>query len=497
MTFLRKYGYTAVGLTFIIGSLSIQVYQLFGTFWENIILNEGPHWHKVEINVLTLIKGDFAAGAVLISFGALLGKISFTQMLFLTIFEVFFFSLNEAVSLKLAIADIGGSMVIHMFGAFFGLAASRVLTPLSARGNRDNSAVYHSDIFSMIGTLFLWVFWPSFNGALSEGNAQHRATVNTVLSLTASCVFAFIFSQFWRKERVFNMVDIQNATLAGGVAMGSCADMALHPGFALLVGAVSGTISVFGFAVLQGFLERTIGLHDTCGVLNLHGIPGLIGGVASAIVTASFGSGNDYNLSQLYLIYPDRRSHGAQTQAKLQTAFIFITLAISICTGIISSFIIFFMPYPKKFFVDSTSWETPSREIPYFFDKRGEARHSSEKPATETPAIATVPAANAANISEKTLDDLQNKISYLETAMRSARKTLREQARALEGMGGRNPALRPEDSQMLSPTFGNILGRSDTMESVRPAPGSNAALMSVIENLSRQVSQLVEQNKKK
>lgn len=249
MTFLRKYGYTAVGLTFILGALSIQTYLLSTTFWEDIL--EG-HWEPVQINILQLIKGDFAAGAVLISFGALLGKITFTQMMLLSVLEVFFYTLNEAVSIKLAIADIGGSMVIHTFGAFFGLAASYALTPEKAKGNKDNSAIYHSDLFSMIGTIFLWMYWPSFNGALSTGNAQMRCIINTVLSLTASCVFAFIFSQFWRKERAFNMVDIQNATLAGGVAIGSAADMVLHPAFALLVGAVAGTISVLGFSKIQG-----------------------------------------------------------------------------------------------------------------------------------------------------------------------------------------------------------------------------------------------------
>jgi ammonia channel protein AmtB len=56
---------------------------------------------------------------------------------------------------------------------------------------------------------------------------------------------------------------------------------------ALLVGAAAGVISVLGFAYLTPLLERVIGLGDTCGVHNLHGIPGLLGGLVRLISAAS------------------------------------------------------------------------------------------------------------------------------------------------------------------------------------------------------------------
>lgn len=66
----------------------MQVYLLFGTFWDNIIVLGGSEWERVSIDVVKLIKADFAAGAVLISFGALIGKVTPTQMLGLAILEV-------------------------------------------------------------------------------------------------------------------------------------------------------------------------------------------------------------------------------------------------------------------------------------------------------------------------------------------------------------------------------------------------------------------------
>ena len=74
------------------------------------------------------------------------------------------------------------------------------------------------------------------------------------------------------------MVDIQNATLSGGVAVGAIADLMIQPYGAFLAGTFTGLVSCWGYRIAQPFLSRKFGLHDTCGVHNLHGLPGVLAG---------------------------------------------------------------------------------------------------------------------------------------------------------------------------------------------------------------------------
>ena len=46
--------------------------------------------------------------------------------------------------------DVGESMYVHVFGAFFGLAVAKVLHHREIE-SKDESSNYHSDLFAMIG----------------------------------------------------------------------------------------------------------------------------------------------------------------------------------------------------------------------------------------------------------------------------------------------------------------------------------------------------------
>jgi len=56
----------------------------------------------------------------------------------------------------------------------------------------------------------------------------------------------------------FFQIHIQNSTLAGGVAIGTLADMIIQPWAAILVGGVAGTVSVLGYRYLT--VRMRIGL---------------------------------------------------------------------------------------------------------------------------------------------------------------------------------------------------------------------------------------------
>merc|ERR1719277_2912379 len=212
-------------------------------------------FEKIPINLETLLVADFASAAVLITFGAILGKVSATQLLLLGFFEIIFFAINENIMLKIGILDIGGSIVVHVFGAYFGLAASWVLTGGPWKEDKENAAVYHSDMFAMIGTIFLFVFWPSFVSAPAGAADQELCVIATLLALVGSCVTAFVAPNRMRGGE-FCMVDVQNATLAGGVAIGSAANLLpKSPGLALGVGIAAGLLSVAGYTVIQPKLQ--------------------------------------------------------------------------------------------------------------------------------------------------------------------------------------------------------------------------------------------------
>jgi ammonium transporter Rh len=145
-----------------------------------------------------------------------------------------------------------------------------------------------SDRFSMLGSMVLWLFWPSFCSALVPPELVPATVVNVILALCGATVATYLSTITLRRK--ISVADIANASLAGGVAIGSTCDHAT-PVQSIVIGVLAGVLSTFGFAVILPWLQKTIKKVDTCGVMYLHGLPGLMGGLAALFVVKGLVGG--------------------------------------------------------------------------------------------------------------------------------------------------------------------------------------------------------------
>jgi ammonium transporter Rh len=159
----------------------------------------------------------------------------------------------------------------------------------------------------------------------------------------------FIVSIFLSKDWRIRPVDIQNATLAGGVAVGAVCHMTLALSDSMLIGFAGGVLSSVGYAKVQPFLEE-LGLHDSCGINNLHGMPSLLGGAASIILVAYKGpKGHDY---------PAVLTH-TESAYWHQLGAVGFTLLVAISSGLATGFVLRFLKSTEDTlcYDDSPFWE--------------------------------------------------------------------------------------------------------------------------------------------
>ncbi|CAL8243221.1 unnamed protein product [Lota lota] len=386
MTFLKRYSFGAVGFNFLVAAFGIQWALLMQGWFHSL----DPETGKILIGIENLINADFCVAGCLIAYGALLGKVSPVQLLVLTLFGVTLFAVEEYIILNLLHArDAGGSMVIHTFGGYYGLAISWVLyRPNLNLSRRLNGSVYHSDVFAMIGTLFLWMFWPSFNSAITDhGDGQHRAAINTYLALASSVLTTVAISSVTQKKGKLDMVHIQNATLAGGVAMGTAAEFMITPYGALIVGFCCGIISTFGYVYVTPFLEKHLKLQDTCGIHNLHAVPGMLGGFLGAIVaaTATEAVYSREGLINTFDFEGDFANRSVAMQGGFQAAGTCVAIAFGVVggglVGLVLKIPIWGDPADDNCFDDEVYWEVPDEDesIPPILEYNNHMSHKHQE----------------------------------------------------------------------------------------------------------------------
>lgn len=346
---LRRYGYSSTGFNFLLIVLGVQ----FSVLVEDLLLL--LRIQDSEFGVESLARAVMSMTAVVISAGAVLGKANPVQLIVMSLVELILFHVSRCINSKyLKVPENLTLMHGHLFGAYFGLAVTSRF-PEPPPGLDKNRSSPKSELFSVLGTVFVWMFWPSFNSVLAE--SQFQAMLSTYLALAVSAVAAFMLSALTSKDGKFRMAHIHSAVLAGGVTMSFTAIIIKHPWIAMILGLLGSVISILGSHCLQRCFNPPLKLQDTSGVHFTFGLPAVLGAVA-AVVLRVVQKGISEQWSDLpslgYLIF-------IEVGAFCQT--ISTALITGLITGLILNIKLLKAVHVSKYFDDQFYWEFPHLSV--------------------------------------------------------------------------------------------------------------------------------------
>ncbi|XP_074516524.1 rh blood group, D antigen [Sebastes fasciatus] len=345
-TFLVRYGFSGSGFNFLVAAMATQ--------WA-IILNGTESWYyrgKIRIDLRSLVVAEMCTASALISIGAVQGKTNPVHLILMALLEVSGFVLNQwLLQTLLKVQPLNSIMLLHIFGAFFGLMTSWILYRKGCEQQFEKEKFDRkTGLFAVLGTLFLWMFWPSFNSVLVDSRTPGRklgAVCSTYLALAVSAVTAAAVSVLSSPKGKLNPIHMQSCILAGGVAVGVSMSVVRQPWEAMTIGFTAAVVSTIGLRYLKIHMLRAFECHDTCAVLSTHGLPGLLGWLA-----------------HLLLQIKDCDDHTTAIRfAVFHICTLFITIALSLSMGIITGLLLKWNfwrpPQDRKCFDDQAFWEFP------------------------------------------------------------------------------------------------------------------------------------------
>ncbi len=250
------------------------------------------YFHELWSQAL-MIRAVICSITVVIAIGVFLGTCKQWQYLMIGAWFAVAFSLVEWIAGDLenltngalVFVDTGGSVIVHLCAAFFGVGV--------ALGIKDKTAfdapmytTTHSVAFVWLASMLLWMLWPSFVISLvpdqvTQGTATcYMAGIGSIISTYAICMIC---------QSKVNPLVYTYAMLCGPVTVGA-ALLFVGPWVALAIGLLAGTLSTLSYIYLQPKYCKIEGIMDVMGVQSLHGLGGWLGAfLFSVIVVACTG----------------------------------------------------------------------------------------------------------------------------------------------------------------------------------------------------------------
>ena len=178
--------------------------------------------------------------------------------------------------------DYAGSNCIHMVGGICALIGAAFLGPRIGKFSKDkdgkitkvNAIPGHNLVIGSLGVFILWLGWYGFNGAAAtDVPTLGSIFLTTTVAPAVATVVCMAFT--WIKYGKPDVSMCLNASLAGLVAITAPCDVTDALG-ALIIGAVSGVLVVFGV----WFCDYVAHVDDPVGAVAVHCLNGIWGTIA-------------------------------------------------------------------------------------------------------------------------------------------------------------------------------------------------------------------------
>ncbi|XP_076830726.1 rh blood group, D antigen isoform X2 [Brachyhypopomus gauderio] len=341
--FLVRYGFSGVGFGLLVAAMVVQWATFINAFLPSFYFSHF-NW-PVHINLNSLAEAELCAASALVAMGAVHGKTNPTQLLLFGLLEVTGFVVTQKLMDTLFKSGrIYATMQMYVFGALFGVMTSWVLYRSDAEPRHEKEKFdSKTGLFAMLGLLFLWMFWPSMNFMQVK---DIRVVYSTYLAQAVSAVTAMAVSVLSSPKGKINLVHVQGASLAGGVAIGA-ARTVHDPWVAMVIGMCAGLLSALGYRYMKDHMLFAFECHDTCSVLSVYAIPGILGTFGHLILQLT--STDDLTIAIRFAVH--------------FICVVFISISMSLVTGSITGFLLklkFWKPQQdRKCFDDQAFWEFP------------------------------------------------------------------------------------------------------------------------------------------
>jgi Amt family ammonium transporter len=178
---------------------------------------------------------------------------------------------------ELGYLDFAGSSVVHLVGAYVGLAGTIMLGKRKDK-QFGHTIRGHNIPLAALGTFILWLGWFGFNpGSQLDAtpDAISLIVVTTDFAATSGTITAMFISYFIARKWDVSMAF--NGALGGLVAI-TASTAFVTPMGALMIGVIAGTITYFGVDVME-----KLKIDDPVGAFPVHGFNGIFGVLAVGI----------------------------------------------------------------------------------------------------------------------------------------------------------------------------------------------------------------------